>query len=386
MTRAGIGQPHLFEPPTPITLTLRDRFLVPPFSVLDARAGYWQQRKRDWLRLGIRSELGRGEMLGIQTGGHDWDEYRKNARSREVASLQADGLLMRDAYAASNVTGAADLPDWANNGTAQIAPGTSIFDPVLCELLIRWFSPTDGHVIDPFAGGSVRGIVAGVLGRSYTGIDLRPEQVASNEEQARELADRLVVTPSWIAGDGRDVQTLTGSQPCDFILSCPPYYDLEVYSDDPRDLSMAGSYDEFRDALGVIVAEACSLLADDRFACFVVGEVRGKDGAYIGLVPDTIRAFEAAGLRLYNEAVLLTQVGTLALRVSRAFGVGRKMGKSHQNVLVFLKGDWRRACAACEMPDEVAVEYGGATWTADGAVEMTDTGERAAGYDPEIGF
>lgn len=40
--------------------TLAERFGVPPFSVLDARQGYWQERKRAWLGLGIQSELGRG--------------------------------------------------------------------------------------------------------------------------------------------------------------------------------------------------------------------------------------------------------------------------------------------------------------------------------------
>ena len=41
--------------------TLSDRFGIPPFSVLDARQGYWQERKKEWLSLGIKSELGRGE-------------------------------------------------------------------------------------------------------------------------------------------------------------------------------------------------------------------------------------------------------------------------------------------------------------------------------------
>jgi DNA modification methylase len=50
--------------------------------------------------------------------------------------------------------------------------GTSIFDPVLCELAYRWFSPPAGLVLDPFAGGSVRGIVAAKLGRRYVGVDL----------------------------------------------------------------------------------------------------------------------------------------------------------------------------------------------------------------------
>lgn len=35
-------------------------FEYPPFSVLSARDGWWQERKRQWLALGIRSELGRG--------------------------------------------------------------------------------------------------------------------------------------------------------------------------------------------------------------------------------------------------------------------------------------------------------------------------------------
>ena len=40
--------------------TLSDRFMIPPFSVLNAREGWWQDRKRAWLALGIKSELGRG--------------------------------------------------------------------------------------------------------------------------------------------------------------------------------------------------------------------------------------------------------------------------------------------------------------------------------------
>lgn len=43
------------------TSKLGDEFLIPPFSVLSAREGWWQERKRAWLDLGIQSELGRGE-------------------------------------------------------------------------------------------------------------------------------------------------------------------------------------------------------------------------------------------------------------------------------------------------------------------------------------
>jgi hypothetical protein len=45
---------------------LSDRFMIPPFTVLNAREGWWQNRKRAWLALGIKSELGRGGGLTMQ--------------------------------------------------------------------------------------------------------------------------------------------------------------------------------------------------------------------------------------------------------------------------------------------------------------------------------
>jgi hypothetical protein len=36
---------------------LRDRFIEPPFSVLDTKSGNWQRRKKLWSRLGIKSKV-----------------------------------------------------------------------------------------------------------------------------------------------------------------------------------------------------------------------------------------------------------------------------------------------------------------------------------------
>lgn len=49
--------------------SLADRFGVAPFSVLNAREGWWQNRKRAWLSIGIQSELGRGEGWNACPGG-----------------------------------------------------------------------------------------------------------------------------------------------------------------------------------------------------------------------------------------------------------------------------------------------------------------------------
>jgi DNA modification methylase len=224
------------------------------------------------------------------------------------------------------------------------ATGTSIFDPVLCELAYRWFCPPAGLVLDPFAGGSVRGIVAARLGREYIGVELRPEQIAANKKQADRICAKGTM-PAWVEGDAQNLKTLCPDVAADFVFSCPPYADLEVYSDDPRDLSTM-DYPAFVKAYRAIIAAAVGMLKPDRFACFVVGDVRDKKGFYRRFVSDTEQAFEDVGARLYNEAVLVTAVGSLPIRVGRMFESGRKLGKTHQNVLVFCKGDPKKATEA----------------------------------------
>lgn len=41
--------------------SLQEKFGVVPFSVFRAAEGWWQDRKKSWLALGIESEIGRGE-------------------------------------------------------------------------------------------------------------------------------------------------------------------------------------------------------------------------------------------------------------------------------------------------------------------------------------
>jgi len=224
-------------------------------------------------------------------------------------------------------------------GAAEIS--TSVFDPVLCECVYRWFSAEGWQVLDPFAGGSVRGIIAGMLGRRYWGSDLRAEQIEANVAQASEIAP--VAMPRWVCGDSTD--TVADAPDADLIFSCPPYGDLEVYSDDPKDLS-AMRPDAFDAGYREIIRRSVGRLKRDRFACFVVGNYRDGRGLYRDLVGLTVSAFEAAGAGYYNEAVLVNAVGTGAMRVSGQFSASRKLVKVHQNVLVFVVGDPKKASAA----------------------------------------
>ena len=212
--------------------------------------------------------------------------------------------------------------------------GTSIFDPVLCG------SPTAGSAgrradPDPFAGGSARGIVASKLGRQYIGHELRQEQVETRTaSRAASCAAMMNSRPHGYAGTAA---TLTRPAPmrADMVFSCPPYADLEVYSDDPKDLSTM-KYSELQGRVFEIIKKACDRLKPDSFACFVVGEVRDKNGNYIDFVGDTVQAFRDAGLHYYNEAILITCVGSLPIRAGK-HSVQAASWATHQNILVFIR-------------------------------------------------
>jgi ParB-like chromosome segregation protein Spo0J len=66
--------------------TLAERFGIPPFSVLDARKGWWQDRKRAWIDLGIRSELGRGEGATYGTADGVSEPGLNDYRNRNTAA------------------------------------------------------------------------------------------------------------------------------------------------------------------------------------------------------------------------------------------------------------------------------------------------------------
>jgi len=272
---------------------LAERFIIPPFTVLDTRQGYWQDRRRSWLALGIESEAGRKKtLLGFS-------------------------------------------PLVATFGGGGAEDNTSVFDPVLCELAYKWFCVDKGKILDPFAGGSVRGVVANYLGYSYFGNDLSEEQVTENRKQAEEIVPDN--KPTWSVGDSANIKELCPAE-YDYIFSCPPYFDLEVYSEDAGELS-AMDYAQFLKQYRLIIKDSVSMLKDNRFACFVVGDIRDKKGFYRNFISETISAFQDVGMTLYNEAILVNSVGSLPIRVGKQFTSGRKLGKCHQNVLVFYKGD-----------------------------------------------
>ena len=280
------GTAHETDEPV---VKLTDRFIIPPFSVLDARQGYWQERKKAW-----KAKIG------------------DKGQARDVAIYSG-------------------MENWHGGAFAD----ASILDPVLSELACRWFMPGQGNTFDTFAGDTVFGYVSASLGNHFTGIELRKEQADFNQAACAGL------DAQYICDDGQNVLAHIGEGTQDLFFSCPPYFDLEQYSDLPNDASNQSTYEGFYAIIDKAFAGAIKCLREDRFAVIVCGDVRNKKtGEYYGFPDDIKQTFKRNGMKLYNELVLVDHVGTARLRAVK-YMQHRKIVKVHQNVLVFYKGDTR---------------------------------------------
>lgn len=266
---------------------LEKKFIVPPFSILDTRREYWQQRKKHWVELINDKGESRDDKLGL-------------------TSLQS-------------VKFNKDLPT------------VSILDAVLAEIAVRWFCPLGGKIVDPFAGDTVFGFVATYLEHPFTGIELRQEQCDLNRKRTTKLA-------TYICDDGQNVAKHVPANSVDMVFSCPPYFDLEKYSDLPNDASNQKNFADYLQIVNNALSGACAALKEDRFAVIVISDVRDKAGFYRKLPLEIEKIMQVNRLQLYNEAILVNSVGTAAIRAAAAFG-NRKLTRVHQNVLVFYKGD-----------------------------------------------
>lgn len=272
---------------------LSETFIIPPMSILDTRSGLWQARKKRWKEIVV-----------------------DNAETREEAKCLPNSIKRPD------------------NQVIQIdGDGVSILDPVLAEIACRWFGLPEGKTFDPFAGDTSFGMVSGALGNEFIGIEIRQEQAAANNTRTQLFGGKV----NYYHDDGQNVAQRICRDSQDLLFSCPPYYDLEVYSDLENDASNQESYEEFLHILKTAFTGAVQCLKDNRFAVIVVGDIRDKKTGFYRSFPDDIkRIFQEAGMQLYNELILVNMLGTAAYRARRYMDT-RKVAKVHQNVLIFYK-------------------------------------------------
>ena len=304
-------------------------FIIFPCSILDQSNSKWQDRKKYWIkRLNINDNVNSREGTLIKSGPINYPQtYSCYLKFKDKNKEQLSFEEFIEKF---------NPPEFEEDKQNIRAKGVSVFDPVLSELSCKWFSPYNGgKIFDCFAGDCFKGLVFALCGYEFTGIELRQEQVDDNINCCKKFEN---LNLKYICDDGQNVDKYFQKQSQDLLFSCPPYYNLEVYSNLPNDASNQKEYCDFLKILDTAYSKSIEILKDNRFAVIVVGNIRDKQGFYYNFINDIINIFNKNGMFLLNELILKEPINARRFS-SRAYFKSRKILKIHQNILVFYKGN-----------------------------------------------
>lgn len=205
----------------------------------------------------------------------------------------------------------------------------SVFNPHLAQMILAGYCKPNSKIYDPFGGGGTRGYIATKMGHSYTGIEIRNEEV----DRIKEQMNNWNLNFNILLADSRNY---IPNDKFNFSFTCPPYYDLELYSNLDGDLSNCQDYSSFLLDLKKVIKNVYNCLEENSFSVWVVGNFRNKKGEIEHLNGDLVKLAKAVGFKLWDE-LIWQGASNVALTRCGKFECNRKSVRMHEYILIFKK-------------------------------------------------
>lgn len=221
-------------------------------------------------------------------------------------------------------------------GDKKVIP-LSEFNPNIARRCLMMWSHETHTVLNPFAGRGTVCFVTAYFGCQTIGIEIVPTYARHIIEHAINLIQQGETWASnvrVINGDAVNLVDLVGTQ-VDYILSSPPYWNVEKYESVTGQLSDCKRYKHFLTKYKQIIEQCHAILKPDRYCTFVVADFR-KNGKFYWFSGDTIRIFRETGFKVHDIVISVlkspfyAQVGKLVDELHRTV-------KMHEYILTFKK-------------------------------------------------
>lgn len=285
----------------------------------------WNSTKGDWLKM-KREWNEKIEAAGLKHG-----VSNPKFASREGA-WQGSAGMSNIVLSTKKIKDGEIVHDQSKSLNANV----SVLDPVICEVILRFFMPKNGcRVYNPFGGGVQMGFVTGSYEYEYLSSEIRQNQCDTNNAICQDFYNT-----KWLKSD---TSKFTPKQKYDLIFTCPPYYKVEEYLDyDGKppigELNSMPDYEQFRNMLFKGYQNAIEVLNDNCFFVVMTGDSRDSKGAYYGCEAEHELFFKSQGLHIYNRITYLECEFTRLAQAKKTLNT-RKFPKREQKILVFYKGN-----------------------------------------------
>ncbi len=166
--------------------------------------------------------------------------------------------------------------DKRDNSGAHSGDYHGNFVPQIPFQLFSRYTKKGDWILDPFMGSGTSLIEAQRMRRNSIGIDLQESVAneASNRIRAEsnpECKAQVFVGDSSSLNMGALLDSI-GLKKYQFAIFHPPYWDIIKFSDNPKDLSNAGSLDSFLEGFGKVIDNTTPYLEKNRYCAVVIGD------------------------------------------------------------------------------------------------------------------
>jgi hypothetical protein len=272
-----------------------------------------------------KSRDGHGAMLSL-FGGHDLLPSSIMRQKRIQADEKLDEHAAERSYIESlpeyNKRGIENTLDGGVKGMHRMNSGSltgalSKFPQGIGRTVVLFYTDQGDTVVDPFAGHNSRMEMCVRAGRNYIGCDLSQDFMKFNWERAEELKEEYPNRKIKLHNCDSRKQPIADSVG-DFTITSPPYWDIEWYGDEERQLGKSETYRDFMDGMREVMAENYRTLKPGAFSAWFINDFRRHGvmyfyhmdireiGEQVGFIPHDIMIIDLGrGLRdgFVNENV-----------------------------------------------------------------------------------
>ena len=280
---------------------IRKDITTEELMAIDYRYQYSEQELRtDWMKLCNTTQFKKGSQFkpGMKLCQHFFPNFWhiKNDKGVSFADAWNNPEIM-DKVRLWGLSGMSNLwLSWIRRAVFMSAglPNSSFYRPHFSRQVIRSTGKSNGTLFDPCAGWGGRMLGTVSAGWKYIGCDPNVETFDNLSRMIEFLDIQNKVELNNIPVEDYNIEALDG---VDIVLTSPPYFNLEVYTDDEnQSYNKFNTYDVWRDNwLYPLIDRSLNILNDDGISAWNVMNFKKND-----FVGDVIRKHEERGMKLVD--------------------------------------------------------------------------------------
>lgn len=238
---------------------------------------------------------------------HELDLWKQNQYTHKGFPLRAELFMNRYQYLGLTPAQITDRKLLTGFAVSGLWRGFSEFDTTLMVQVIDQYKPE--FIYDPFAGWGERGFMAAEMRVEYFGVDINQALSAGYRKM---IVENNLHGINYKIADAQNVKLPAGA---DMVVTCPPYFDIEKYTDVGIENK---SYAEFLAAFAKIVANCAGV----KYFCFQINQKYKAD---------LCRIVQNSGYHLINSYQYTTNRGSHLQRNA----VGASTKREFEQMFVF---------------------------------------------------